>query len=101
MGNEFNCDRCDKHFKVKPHVALTLTRFGKEAFCPFCGKNDKTNKIGQVRSKLRKPVGSISDPPSDGQLSYIKSLGGNPGTVKTKGDAGVYIAALKKLKKNG
>lgn len=95
MANMYSCNKCKKTFPVKPYVAKTLMQYDKDAFCPFCGSDQHTNKVGMIRKK-RRVAGSLADPISAGQISYIKSLGGNPDSVKTKGDAGAYIAALKK-----
>lgn len=91
---EYYCKDCCIYFKVKPHIHKNLKKFNKKAIHPRCG-NDNTNKVGEVEQKRHN---NLNDPPSTAQLEYIKGLGGNPNTPKTKSEAGAYISALKKVK---
>jgi DNA-directed RNA polymerase subunit RPC12/RpoP len=96
MNNHiYHCHDCNKDFPIKSYISKDLKKLNKKAYCPSCNKNN-TDKLGNIRSQ--KKSGALSDAPTEAQLKYIQALGGEPGTVKTKGGAGELIYRLKKLK---
>lgn len=89
----YYCFDCGLWFSVKKFVSEELIRFNKKAFCTRCDKNN-TNRSGKTRKETRRK-GSLSDPPSLGQMNYIRYLGGDPANIRTKGEVGKYINELK------
>ena len=92
----YHCSKCGFTFPVRKHISEDMIKLGKKAFCPRCNKDKFTNRHGDYIIKTHKIVTSMSSPPSDSQLAYIKGLGGDPDKVKTKKDAGELIGILKK-----
>lgn len=92
----YHCSKCGFTFPVKRYIAQDMIKLGKKAFCPRCNLDKFTNRDGDHIVKTRKIVTSMSSPPSESQNAYIKGLGGDPNTVKTKREAGELIGKLKK-----
>jgi len=76
-----------------------MKKTGRKAHCPVCNGLNTGNAKTMNRTPAR-PFPSINDPPSPGQISYIRGLGGDISKVKTKGEAGECIAGLKRIKEN-
>jgi len=97
LDQKHRCLDCSHVFLVRGFIDADLRRFGKTAQCPRC----ESWRTGNARTiSLQKPMtqGRMLEPPSDAQLGYIKALGGDPGTVRNKGEASEVIARLKKEK---
>jgi hypothetical protein len=71
--------------------------------CTRC-QSKNTGRIGKIirsRPVDKKDGAWMDEPATEGQLSYIRGLGGNVNNVKTKREAGDYIGKLKKMQQAG
>ena len=98
----YHCMDCKTNFPVRAFIARDLKKTGSKAHCPRCRSTNTGNARTMNRDNptARSFPSSDSDPPTAAQLSYIRGLGGNPGKISTKKEAGEYIGRLKKLNEN-
>jgi len=97
----YHCGDCKQAFTVRAFVAREAEKTGRLIICPLCGqKTPHTARVGKIIRETSRPLQSstMDLPPTQPQLEYIKGLGGNPGTVKNRREAGELISRLKKLK---
>jgi len=96
----YRCRSCGNQFRVKSFMDKVLKNEGRTARCPLCTSTDTIGSVNIMLKKKEKRAvvkHNMDDPATVAQLEYIKNLGGNPGSVKTFGEAGAYIGALKRL----
>ncbi len=87
-------------FKLRRMVHDSAIEDHRKVECPRCGSMDTgpAKTTGYKNESLGKVVagGRMLESPSLAQLAYIKALGGDPYSVRNKGDAGDLISRLKK-----
>lgn len=86
------CSSCRNRFEISKAGQQALQQKDRKAQCQRCGSYD-TYPAGIAINP--RPKGSLDDRPTDKQIEYIKSLGGNPANVKTKRQASEVINRLK------
>jgi len=99
MGKDigYTCNDCHKKFPVRGYIVKNALATKRPIACPGCGKTNTQRSDKIVEQKQQLPKALPQDrPPSEAQINYIISLGGNARNIKTMKDAGEYIGKLKK-----